>query len=97
MNEKPDMNLRNRNNSTIILLFGNNEYNQKQIDNIKHNQKQINSKQINLKSSKIIINKKTKKKITFKKIKIIALSELNILNRRYFLIYLFNSFVDKPI
>lgn len=31
------------------------------------------------------------------KIEVITFIELNILNRRYFLIYLFNIFINKPV
>ena len=44
--------------------------------------------------SNSIVNKKLK---TLSKIEVIVFIELNILNKRYFLIYLFNTFINKFI
>ena len=43
-----------------------------------------------------MITRKKAESAKIRKDKIRAFSELNILTRRYFLIYLFNNFVDEP-
>ena len=84
---EPDEDSRSRSNSTATLLPGSNE----------HSQRQNDSGQNSIESPGVAISKKARKKTTFEKTEAAALSELNILSRRYFLTYLSNSFVDEPI